>query len=95
MSWGFYTPLKPAAEAALSQVRLPEVLHPSSLSLIHLPLSLSIYPAFKQKSKQAIVLFLLNGGSIRSAVLSFHSYPLIAFNQPFFMKEEKEHLPSS
>lgn len=88
--WLLHT-IKTCGWAALSQVELPEPLHPSILPLIHLP---SHYPSTRlsRKSKQPIFFFLLNGGSIRSAV---HSYPLIAIMPAFFfMKGDREHLVS-
>lgn len=97
---GFYMPLKPAAGCVMpgkATCTTPSI-HPASLN-VHIAHSSgpSHYPSTllsrkKKKSKQAIFLFLLNGGSIHSDILLVHSYPLIAFTGLFLMKEEKEHL---
>lgn len=97
MSPSFYIPLKLASGQTLFQVRLPEPLHlaiypfPPSISLTHLPLSLSI-TALSGKSKQAILLFLLNGGSIHSAI----NASILTPNRfhPAFFYERREGRPA-
>lgn len=76
--FGFYAPLKPWGWATLSQVRLPEPLHPSIQaafpSIYYSFISPSHYPSlppFQENCKQAIFPFLLNGGSIYSTIHRF------------------------
>lgn len=94
MSGSFYMPLKPPSGRTWLQVRLPEPLYPyfPSIHITHSSALLTIYlPCFQEK--EAISLFLLNGGSIHSAINASILTPN-RFHPDFFffMNEEREDL---